>query len=126
MQTVLEQSGGVWLRLRGGTSLDAENSPLIVIDGVPLDSRDLASGRNPLNFINAADVADVTVLKDASAAAIYGSRGANGVIMITTKSGKKGKPKVNYSGYYSSADFAGSPSILSSQNFSRNRIFDQR
>lgn len=116
-----EPGGQSRLRLRGGSGLDTESSPLIVVDGIPLDTRELASGRNPLNFINAADVEDVTVLKDASAAAIYGSRGANGVIMITTKSGKKGKPKVNYSGYYSSADFAGTPTILSTQNF-RNAI----
>lgn len=117
-----EPGGKSRLRLRGGSGLDAESSPLIVVDGVPLDTRELASGRNPLNFINAADVADVTVLKDASAAAIYGSRGANGVIIITTKSGKKGKPKINYSGYYSSAEFAGQPSILSAQDF-RSAIF---
>ena len=93
-----EPGGGNKIRLRGGTSLDASTSPLIVVDGVPLDSRTFASSRNPLNFINQADVESMTVLKDASAAAIYGSRGANGVIIITTKSGEKGKTKLSYSG----------------------------
>ena len=101
-----EPGGGSKLRLRGGTGLNSDDSqPLIVVDGVPLDNKSFASGRNPLNFINAADVADITVLKDASAAAIYGSRGANGVIIVTTKTGKAGKLKVNYSGYYSISSF---------------------
>lgn len=113
-----EPGGGSRLRLRGGTSLGASNSPLVVVDGVPLDERGSASGRNPLNFINAADVADITVLKDASAAAIYGSRGANGVIIITTKSGG-GQLKVDYNGYYSISDFVSSVPILSSDEFRR-------
>jgi len=115
-----EPGGGSRLRIRGGASLDGgggtSNNPLIVVDGVPLDDRGSASGRNPLNFINAADVADMTILKDASAAAIYGSRGANGVIIITTKSGGK-KLRVNYDGYYSISDFVNSVPILSSSDF---------
>jgi len=116
-----EPGGGSRLRLRGGTSLEASSDPLIVIDGVPLDRRSFASSRNQFNFINAADIESMTVLKDASAAAIYGSRGANGVIIITTKSGKKGKPKLSYSGNANFSLFSGKPNNLSTQNF-RNAI----
>ena len=112
-----EPGGKTKLRIRGGTSLSASSDPLVVIDGVPMDNRDNASGRNPLNFINAADVADITILKDASAAAIYGSRGANGVIVITTKSGSKGKVKVAYNGYYSISDLQRNPDIFSPNEF---------
>ncbi len=101
----------VSIRLRGGTSLNASNEPLFVVDGVPLDNSPhnpggLSGGRNPLNFINPADIADITVLKDASAAAIYGSRGNNGVILITTKSGSgatNGKVQFSYDGNYSAS-----------------------
>ncbi len=91
------------IRIRGGTSLTASNEPLYVIDGIPIDNTahnpgGFNSGRNPLNFINPTDIADITVLKDASAAAIYGSRGANGVIIITTKQGKSGKLEMTYDG----------------------------
>jgi len=116
-----EPGGGSRIRLRGGTSLDASSDPLIVLDGVPLDSRGFASSRNALNFINTNDVESMTILKDASASAIYGSRGANGVIIITTKSGQSGKPKLSYSGNASVSFFTGSPNHLSAQNF-RNAI----
>ena len=98
--------GGVSLRIRGNSSLRAGNSPLIVVDGVPLSNNnsrpdvgftDIGGGSpsgNPLNFINPSDIASIDVLKDASAAAIYGSRGSNGVIQITTKRGQSGAPKV--------------------------------
>lgn len=78
---------GSTLRLRGGTSLNASNDPLIVVDGVPLDNGGIAGAANPLSLINPNDIASFVVLKDASATAIYGSRGANGVILITTKKG---------------------------------------
>lgn len=91
-----QPGGGSRIVLRGASSLTAGTSPLIVIDGVPIQVS--GAGYNPLNFINPSDVEDITVLKDASASAIYGSRGANGVIIITTKSGKKGGLKVNYTG----------------------------
>ena len=79
---------GSTIRIRGGTSLNASNDPLIVIDGMPLEGRGIAGINNPLSLINPDDIETFTVLKDASAAAIYGSRGANGVIIITTKKGK--------------------------------------
>ena len=78
---------GSTLRLRGGTSINASNDPLIVIDGVPLDNGGIAGAANPLSLINPNDIASFVVLKDASATAIYGSRAANGVILITTKRG---------------------------------------
>lgn len=79
------------IRIRGSRSLKASNSPLIVLDGIPFDG--------DINDINPDDIASVDVLKDASASAIYGSRGANGVLLITTKRGRIGKPVVTYSGY---------------------------
>ena len=78
---------GSTIRLRGGTSINASNDPLIVIDGVPLDNGGIAGAANPLSLINPNDIASFVILKDASATAIYGSRGANGVILITTKKG---------------------------------------
>lgn len=116
-----EPGGGARLRLRGGTSLGASTSPLIVLDGVPLDSRGFSSSRNPLNFINATDIESMTVLKDASASAIYGSRGANGVIIITTKSGQTGRPSITYNGNVNLSLFQGDTDNLSPNNF-RNAI----
>lgn len=81
---------GSRIRIRGGTSLNASNDPLIVIDGVPVDNGGIAGSPNPLSLINPNDIENVTVLKDASAAAIYGARGANGVMIITTKKGATG------------------------------------
>jgi len=93
---------GAQIRIRGGSSLSASNDPLYVIDGVPLDNEDIAGNRNPLNLINPSDIETFTVLKDASATAIYGSRASNGVIIITTKKGKIGNPfSINYAGTFS-------------------------
>lgn len=87
---------GSRIRIRGGASLNASNDPLIVIDGVPV-AGGVAGSANPLNLINPNDIENFTVLKDPSAAAIYGSRASNGVILITTKKGSRGKMKVNFS-----------------------------
>ena len=98
------------VRIRGIASVRSGNQPLYVIDGVPLDGRVArpnldANGlgrtpdANPLNFVNAADIASMEVLKDASATAIYGSRGSNGVIIIKTRRAKTGKPEFNFSTY---------------------------
>jgi iron complex outermembrane receptor protein len=89
-------SGSV-IRIRGGSSLNASNDPLIVIDGMPLENAGISGVANPLSLINPNDIETFTVLKDASAAAIYGSRASNGVILITTKKGKSGKPVFNFS-----------------------------
>ena len=92
--------GGATIRVRGGSSLNASNDPLIVIDGLAMDSYGVKGLSNPLSMVNPNDIESFTVLKDASATAIYGSRASNGVIIITTKKGRKGQrtPKVSYSG----------------------------
>ena len=89
--------GGGTIRIRGGSSLNANNDPLIVIDGVPLDNTSVQGMANPLAMIAPDNVESMTILKDASATAIYGSRASNGVIIVTTKKGKAGKPQVNFS-----------------------------
>ncbi|QEC67294.1 SusC/RagA family TonB-linked outer membrane protein [Panacibacter ginsenosidivorans] len=88
--------GGSKIRIRGGASLNASNDPLIVIDGVPVESNGLPGSANLLNTINPNDIESMSVLKDASATALYGSRASNGVIIITTKKGAKGKVKFNF------------------------------
>lgn len=87
---------GSTIRIRGGASLNASNSPLIVIDGVPVDNGGAAGSVNPLNLINPSDIENFTILKDPSAAAIYGSRASNGVILITTKKGRAGKVRFSF------------------------------
>ena len=95
---------GSTIRIRGGASLNASNDPLIVIDGIPT-SNDAAPGTpNALATINPNDIETFTVLKDASATAIYGSRASNGVIIITTKKGSQGKVKITYSGSFTAKD----------------------
>ena len=90
---------GASIRIRGGSSLNASNDPLIVIDGVPMDNNGVKGLSNPLSMVNPQDIESFNVLKDASATAIYGSRGSNGVIIITTKKGRKGSaPQISYSG----------------------------
>lgn len=89
---------GSTIRIRGGSSLRANNDPLIVVDGMPLESRGISGMANPLATINPNDIETFTVLKDASATAIYGSRASNGVILITTKQGSQGKMTVSYNG----------------------------
>lgn len=91
--------GGAQIRIRGGSSLNASNDPLIVIDGLAIDNNGIKGMSNGLSMVNPEDIETFTVLKDASATAIYGSRASNGVIIITTKKGKSGQaPKVSYSG----------------------------
>ena len=89
--------GGATIRIRGGASLNANNDPLIVLDGVPLATGDVSGMGNPLAMIAPDNIESMTILKDASATAIYGSRASNGVIIITTKKGKSGRPQVNFS-----------------------------
>ena len=93
---------GAQILIRGGASLTASNKPLIVIDGMPMDNNDTKGVNNPLSLVNPNDIESFTVLKDASATAIYGSRGSNGVIIITTKKGRGGqKPQISYNGTFS-------------------------
>jgi iron complex outermembrane receptor protein len=91
-------TGGASIRIRGGASLSASNDPLIVLDGVPMSDRSYG-GVNPLTMISPDNIESMTVLKDASATAIYGSRASNGVIIITTKKGTaNSKPNISYDG----------------------------
>jgi len=120
------------VRIRGGTSLTGSNDPLYVIDGVPISTSaglGQASIRgtgtdvfdqepvNPLQTLNPNDIESITVLKDASATAIYGSRGANGVIVITTKNGKAGKPLVSYNGQLSVSQVAKKLPVLEAAEY---------
>ena len=96
--------GRVSIRVRGGNSLSSSNEPLYVVDGFPVSAGGSAGGngtaQNPLATINTSDIASIEILKDASATAIYGARGANGVVLITTKRGNIGKPQVSFDAYY--------------------------
>ncbi len=96
-------SGGVNIKIRGTSSITAGNEPLFVIDGFPVTAGDRGQGNvangNPLNNINPNDIESIDILKDASATAIYGSRGSNGVVIITTKSGKSGKARISLDAY---------------------------
>ena len=109
---------GAQIRIRGGASLAASNSPLIVIDGMPMDSRDTMGSNNPLSLVNPNDIESFTVLKDASATAIYGSRGSNGVIIITTKKGRSGqKPQVSYNGTLSVSTIAKKLDVMNAKEY---------
>ncbi|UMQ42339.1 TonB-dependent receptor [Chryseobacterium sp. Y16C] len=110
VQTSGEPGAGVNVSIRGIGSIRSGSTPLFVVDGVPLNndpvsasSPDFGLGntaaKNPLNFLNTSDIESITVLKDASAAAIYGARGSNGVVLVTTKRGKKGEPLFTYDTY---------------------------
>jgi TonB-dependent starch-binding outer membrane protein SusC len=108
-----EPGGGIRVRVRGQASVNGATDPLFVVDGIPLPiGGGLSGGRNALNFLNPNDIANVTVLKDAQATAIYGSRGANGVVLITTKTGGAGSPQVTYGANYSSRTVARAPEVL--------------
>jgi iron complex outermembrane receptor protein len=120
--------GQTFIRIRGGTSVNASNRPLFVVDGVPVNDTPhspggLSEGRNPLNFLNPSDIEDITVLKDASAAAIYGARGANGVILISTKQGSE-QEQVSYSGSVSTTNAVDTRNMLDTQEF-RNVVDEQ-
>lgn len=134
-----EPGGGFSINIRGASSINAGVEPLYVIDGVPIDnSRAVESGsivgfnsnrtpRNPMSTINPADIESLEILKDASATAIYGSRGANGVVLITTKSGKTGKQQVSYSGSVSISSPAKKLDLLNAADYKRvlNAIIDE-
>ena len=105
------------IRIRSGASLSASNDPLIVIDGVPVDNSTIEGGGNVLGGVNPNDIETFTVLKDASATAIYGSRASNGVIVITTKKGSDSKLKFNYSTNVSISTVTKKLSVLSGDEF---------
>ncbi|HEU4632283.1 MAG TPA: TonB-dependent receptor [Gemmatimonadaceae bacterium] len=95
--------------IRGRNSITASTDPLVVVDGIPYDG--------PLSEINPNDIASLDVLKDASAAAIYGSRGSNGVILVTTKRGTPGKPRMSYDGYVGTSEIVNLPRMMNGQEF---------
>ena len=127
-QTSGEPGAGINLRIRGTSSVRGNNNPLYVLDGVPLSGSDSSAGtggadiggasaKNPLNFLNPNDIASIDILKDASATAIYGSRGANGVVIITTKKGKSGKPTLEFSTSVSTASISNRVEVLDRAGF---------
>ncbi|MCB0628937.1 MAG: TonB-dependent receptor [Saprospiraceae bacterium] len=118
-----EPGSAMSIKIRGANSISAGTEPLYVIDGMPVNNGAVISGtgngfvgnqnpRNPLNALNPNDIASIEILKDASATAIYGSRGANGVVLITTRSGQEGKMKVSYDGYYGVQSIANQLEVL--------------
>ena len=108
---------GSTIRIRGGASLNASNDPLIVIDGVPIDNGGIAGTANALAMINPNDIESFNVLKDASATAIYGSRASNGVIIITTKKGRMGDPRFNFSTQNSVSTLPKKADVLTADEF---------
>jgi len=111
--------GGSRIRIRGGASLNSSNDPLIVIDGVPVEGNGIAGSANLLNTINPNDIESMTVLKDASATALYGSRASNGVLIITTKKGVRGKLKFNYNTNFSVGVVGETVDVLSADEVRR-------
>jgi iron complex outermembrane receptor protein len=114
-----EPGGGTSIRIRGATSVNASSEPLYVIDGLPISTGaggGLSAGRDPLNFLNPADIENVTVLRDASAAGIYGANAANGVVLIQTRSGRRG-PQFSYSTSVSASGVTRLPSMMNAAQF---------
>ncbi len=127
-QTSGEPGAGINLRIRGTSSVRANNNPLYVVDGFPLNGTDTSAGtggsdiggasaKNPLNFLNPTDIASIDILKDASATAIYGSRGANGVVIITTKQAKVGVPLLEFSTSVSTGAVSNRIELLGREGF---------
>ncbi len=129
-----EPGSGVNVQIRGANSIRSNTMPLYVVDGVPLDIQNSSpdgatsagintagSPTNPLGFLNTNDIESIDVLKDASAAAIYGARGANGVVIITTKKGKEGQAQVSYSGYGTVSYLPKKIDVLSAEEYVRFR-----
>lgn len=118
-----EPGGGMTVRIRGTTSVNANSDPLYVIDGMPVSTGSgggLSAGRNPLNFLNPNDIESITVLKDASAASIYGTNAANGVVLIQTKSGATGGRRgtvIEYGTSFSASSVTRLPSMLNAGDF---------
>lgn len=133
-----EPGAGMSINIRGISSINASNSPLYVIDGVPVNNQAVAASggsnfvsvgnaRNPLNAMNPQDIESIEILKDASATAIYGARGSNGVVLITTKGGKAGQMKVNYDGYVGTQEVSNRLEMLNAQDYKTilNELIDE-
>ena len=132
-----EPGSAMSVKIRGASSISAGNDPLYVIDGMPINDGAPVSGtgerfvsnpnpRNPLNSLNPSDIESIEILKDASATAIYGSRGSNGVVLITTKKGNEGTMRVNYSGSLGTQTIANSPKMMTGEEYKNalNGIID--
>src|ERR1044072_266994 len=132
-----EPGSAMSVKIRGASSITAGNDPLYVIDGMPVNNLSPVTGsgagfvatpnpRNPLNSLNPADIESIEILKDASATAIYGSRGSNGVVIITTKKGSAGRMKIGYNAYYGSQEVSNSLELLSGEQYKEvlNAIID--
>lgn len=128
MQSSGEPGAGVDVFIRGVGSIRSGSTPLFVVDGVPLSNDNVSAGspdlgmgstdaKNPLNFLNTSDIETITVLKDASAAAIYGARGSNGVVLITTKHGKKGDPSLTYDMYVGTSSVIRKMKVLNASEY---------
>jgi len=128
MQSSGEPGAGVDVFIRGVGSIRSGSTPLFVVDGVPLSNDNVSAGspdlglgstdaKNPLNFLNTSDIETITVLKDASAAAIYGARGSNGVVLITTKHGKKGDPSLTYDTYVGTSSVIRKMKVLNASEY---------
>ncbi|MDO6518644.1 SusC/RagA family TonB-linked outer membrane protein [Zobellia uliginosa] len=105
------------IRIRGNSSVSLSNDPLYVVDGIILVSSGLGNNSSPIDYINPNDIASIEVLKDASATAIYGSRGANGVILVSTKRGSRSGGKISYDSYYSIGNLSRKVDVLNSEQF---------
>ena len=122
-----EPGAGANIRVRGTSSIRAGNDPLIVVDGVPLSGGNVSPGNdtglgrrgstNPLAFINSSDIASIDILKDASATAIYGSRGANGVVLITTRGGRSGKPQISFNSSFQTSKISNEYDLISAEDY---------
>ncbi|RYD93215.1 MAG: SusC/RagA family TonB-linked outer membrane protein, partial [Sphingobacteriales bacterium] len=114
-----EPGGGSLVRIRSGASLNANNDPLYVIDGVAVEvgGGGITGGRSPLSTINQNDIESMTILKDAAATAIYGSRASNGVIIITTKKGKSGEMQISYNGNFQVNTIAKTVDVLNGDQY---------
>ncbi|MBE9585553.1 SusC/RagA family TonB-linked outer membrane protein [Mucilaginibacter sp. JRF] len=112
-----QPGAGSQIRIRGGASLSATNNPLIVVDGVPLSDNSISGAPSPLSLINPDDIESFSVLKDASAAAIYGSRASNGVLLITTKKGQSGKPQISLNSQLSASQISKKVDVFSPSEF---------
>ena len=129
-QSSAEPGGGIDVQIRGAGSVNASSAPLYVVDGLPIETNNVVSGqgasmpgvsaaRNPISNINPADIESIEILKDASATAIYGARGANGVIIVTTKKGSSGRTKVSYDGYVAIQDPKKMVAVLNAEDYKR-------
>lgn len=133
-----EPGGGVDVTIRGVGSIRSGSTPLFVVDGVPLTNDDVSpagqnlgfgssKAKNPLNFLNTSDIESISVLKDASAAAIYGARGSNGVVIVTTKKGKKGEANLTADSYFGLSSVAHKLKVLSADEYRKavpDKAFD--